>query len=58
MELSYYNSNINNYSFAKYNSSIYHIDKNGNLRLNKGIKVGREYKIPKRNIIYYLTNQN
>lgn len=22
------------------------------------LKVGREYKIPKRNIIYYLTNQN
>ena len=24
----------------------------------KAIKVGREYKIPKRNIIAYLTNQN
>ena len=24
----------------------------------KSIKVGREYKIPKRNIISYLTNQN
>ncbi len=22
------------------------------------LKVGREYKIPKRNVIYYLTNQN
>lgn len=22
------------------------------------VKVGREYKIPKRNVIYYLTNQN
>lgn len=22
------------------------------------LKVGREYKMPKRNIIYYLTNQN
>lgn len=22
------------------------------------LKVGREYKIPKKNIIYYLTNQN
>ena len=22
------------------------------------LRVGREYKIPKRNIIYYLTNQN
>lgn len=22
------------------------------------LKVGREYKIPKRNIVYYLTNQN
>ena len=58
VELSYYCSNINDYAFAKYNSSIYHTDKNGNLKLNKGIKVGREYKIPKRNIIYYLTNQN
>ena len=24
----------------------------------KAIKVGREYKIPKRNVIAYLTNQN
>lgn len=24
----------------------------------QSIKVGREYKIPKRNIIFYLTNQN
>ena len=39
LELSYSNSNINDYAFAKYNSSIYHRDKNGNLRLNKGINV-------------------
>lgn len=45
LELSYSSSNINNYAFAKYNSSIYHRDKNGNLRLNKGIKVGSD--VPK-----------
>lgn len=45
LELSYSNSNINDYAFAKYNSSIYHIDKNGNLKLNKGIKVGND--VPK-----------
>ena len=39
LELSYSSSNINDYAFAKYNSSIYHRDKNGNLRLNKGINV-------------------
>ena len=39
LELSYSSSNINDYAFAKYNSSIYHRDKNGNLKLNKGIKV-------------------
>ena len=45
LELSYSSSNINDYAFAKYNSSIYHRDKNGNLRLNKGIKVGSD--VPK-----------
>ena len=39
LELSYSSSNINDYAFAKYNSSIYHRDKNRNLKLNKGIKV-------------------
>lgn len=39
LELSYFNSYMNDYTFAKYNSSIYHSDKNGNLRLNKGINV-------------------
>ena len=42
LELSYSSSNINDYAFAKYNSSIYHRDKNGNLKLNKGIKVGSD----------------
>lgn len=42
LELSYSSSNMNDYAFAKYNSSIYHRDKNGNLRLNKGIKVGSD----------------
>ena len=45
LELSYFNSNMIDYAFAKYNSSIYHRDKNGNLRLNKGIKVGSD--VPK-----------
>ena len=45
LELSYSNSNINDYAFVKYNSSIYHRDKSGNLRLNKGIKVGSD--VPK-----------
>ena len=45
LELSYPSSNINDYAFAKYNSSIYHRDKNGNLKLNKGIKVGND--VPK-----------
>lgn len=45
LELSYSHSNMNDYTFAKYNSSIYHRDKNGNLRLNKDIKVGSD--VPK-----------
>lgn len=45
LELSYSSSNMNDYAFAKYNSSIYHRDKNGNLKLNKGIKVGSD--VPK-----------
>ena len=45
LELSYSSSNINDYAFAKYNSSIYHRDKNWNLKLNKGIKVGND--VPK-----------
>lgn len=45
LELSYSSSSINDYAFAKYNSSIYHRDKNGNLTLNKGIKVGND--VPK-----------
>ena len=45
LELSYSSSNINDYAFAKYNLSIYHRDKYGNLKLNKGIKVGND--VPK-----------
>lgn len=45
LELSYSSNNINDYAFAKHNSSIYHRDKNGNLKLNKGIKVGND--VPK-----------
>lgn len=39
LELSYFNRYMNDYAFAKYNPSIYHRDKYGNLRLNKGINV-------------------
>ena len=45
IELSFSSSNVNDYAFAKYNSSIYHRDKNGNLKLIKGIKVGSD--VPK-----------
>ena len=45
LELSYSSNNINDYAFAKHNSSIYHRDKNGNLKLNKGIKVSND--VPK-----------
>ena len=45
LELSYSSSNINDYAFDKYNLSIYHRDKNGNLKLNRGIKVGSD--VPK-----------
>ena len=45
IELSYSSSNMNDYAFAKYNPSIYHRDKNGNLKLIKGIKVGSD--VPK-----------
>ena len=45
LELSYSSNNINDYAFAKYNLSIYHRDKKGNLKLNKGIKVGND--VPK-----------
>ena len=38
-------ANILDYAFAKYNLSIYHRDKNGNLKLNRGIKVGGD--VPK-----------
>lgn len=45
LELSFSISNINDYAFAKYNSSIYHRDKNGNQKLNRGIQVGSD--VPK-----------
>lgn len=43
--LSYSGRYINDYAFAKCNPSIYHRDKNGNLKLNKGIKVSSD--VPK-----------
>ena len=45
LELSYSCSNMNDYAFAKYNPSIHHRDKYGNLKLIKGIKVGSD--VPK-----------
>ena len=45
LELSYSSNNINDYAFAKYNLSIYRRDKNGNLKLSRGIKVGGD--VPK-----------
>ena len=41
LELSYYNSGyINDYAFAKWNLSAYHMNKKGNLVLNRDLKVG------------------
>jgi transcriptional regulator with XRE-family HTH domain len=45
IELSYYNNTISDYNFAKWNSSIYHTNKNGNLSLNRNTNVG--LNIPK-----------
>lgn len=43
-ELSY-SSELSDYAFVKWNSSMYHRSKNGNLVLNKGINVGAD--VPK-----------
>ena len=43
-ELSYH-SEISDYSFAKWNSSVYHRDSKGNLRLNRNVKTG--FDVPK-----------
>ena len=40
LELSYYSCYINDYAFAKWNSSIYHRNSKGNLSLIRGLKVG------------------
>ena len=40
IELSYFNNTISDYAFAKWNSNAYHINKKGNLVLNRGLKVG------------------
>lgn len=45
IELSYFNSGMNDYAFAKANSSIYTTDRNGNKKLIKDINVG--YDVPK-----------
>ena len=45
LELSYSNSNINDYAFAKWNLSAYHINNKGNLVINRKLKVG--FDVPK-----------
>lgn len=40
LELSYSSGNINDYAFAKWNISAYHMNSKGNLVLNKGLNVG------------------
>ena len=40
IELSYSNNTISYYAFAKWNQNAYHINKKGNLVLNRGLKVG------------------
>lgn len=44
IELSYGNGEISDYAYAKWNSSIYHFNKKGNLVIDKNIKVG--YDVP------------
>ena len=45
LELSYTNSTISDYNFAKWNLSAYHTNKKGNLVLNRNIITG--YDVPK-----------
>ena len=46
LELSYNNNGyINDYAFSKWNLGAYHINKKGNLILNKGLNVG--FDVPK-----------
>ena len=45
IELSYSCNNISDYTFAKYNPSIYHTNRKGNLIIDRKINVGSD--IPK-----------
>ena len=45
LELSFSNNIISDYAFAKWNSSAYHTNSNGNLVLNRNLKVG--FDVPK-----------
>ena len=67
MDNTYYNSMFSNYpdvvNFTQMKEMLGNIGSTlayKLLRENtiKSIKVGRAYRIPKRNVIYYLTNQN
>lgn len=44
-ELSYTSNTISDYAFLHWNLGAYHRDNNGNMRINKGLKVG--FDIPK-----------
>ena len=45
LELSFKNNNISDYAFAKWNSSASHTNNQGNLVLNRNLKVG--FDVPK-----------
>ena len=42
LELSYKSGNISDYDFAKWNLSAYHRDKNGNLTIDKKLRVSND----------------
>lgn len=44
-ELSYTSNTISDYAFLHWNLGAYHRDNNGNMRINKGLKVG--FDVPK-----------
>ena len=44
-ELSYKNNTLSDYTFLHWNLGSYHRDSNGNMRINKGLKVGSD--VPK-----------
>ena len=52
-ELSY-SSEMSDLAYRKWNSSAYHRNSKGNLIIDRKLKVGREYRIPKVNVIKYM----